>query len=70
MKIVQVPFKDYYHEESPKSQIYLHHTAGTGIGDNVYKWWGSINHGWPLALSLIVTEQLSKALAPNIGLII
>jgi N-acetylmuramoyl-L-alanine amidase len=41
MKIVQVPFKDYYHEESPKSQIYLHHTAGTGIGDNVYKWWGS-----------------------------
>jgi N-acetyl-anhydromuramyl-L-alanine amidase AmpD len=41
MKIVQVPFKDYYHEESPKTQIYLHHTAGTGIGDNVYKWWGS-----------------------------
>jgi N-acetyl-anhydromuramyl-L-alanine amidase AmpD len=41
MKIVQVPFKDYYHEEAPKTQIYLHHTAGTGIGDNVYKWWGS-----------------------------
>jgi N-acetyl-anhydromuramyl-L-alanine amidase AmpD len=41
MKIVQVPFKDYYHEEGPKSQIYLHHTAGTGKGDDVYRWWGS-----------------------------
>jgi len=41
MKIIQVPFKDYYHEESGKSQIYLHHTAGTGKGDDVYRWWGS-----------------------------
>jgi N-acetyl-anhydromuramyl-L-alanine amidase AmpD len=41
MKIIQVPFKDYYHEEGPKSQIYLHHTAGTGKGDDVYRWWGS-----------------------------
>ena len=41
MKIIQVPFKDYYHEETPKKQIYLHHTAGTGKGDDVYKWWGS-----------------------------
>ena len=40
MKLVQVPFKDYYHQESHKSQIYLHHTAGTGKGDDVYKWWG------------------------------
>ena len=41
MNIVQVPFKDYYREEIPKKQIYLHHTAGTGEGQDIYRWWGS-----------------------------
>jgi hypothetical protein len=50
MKIVQVPFKDYYHEESPKSQIYLHHTAGTGIGITFINGGAATNHGLPLAL--------------------
>ena len=40
MNIKQVPFKDFYREESVKKQIYLHHTAGTGSGDNVFSWWG------------------------------
>ena len=40
-KIIQVPFNDYYREVTNKSQIYLHHTAGTGEGDDVYRWWGS-----------------------------
>lgn len=40
MKITQVPFNDYYKEATNKTQIYLHHTAGTGTGDNVFSWWG------------------------------
>lgn len=40
-KIVQIPFNDYYREVTNKTQIYLHHTAGTGKGDDVYRWWGS-----------------------------
>jgi len=30
MKIKQIAFNGYYKEECPKSQIYLHHTAGNG----------------------------------------
>jgi N-acetyl-anhydromuramyl-L-alanine amidase AmpD len=41
MKIVQIPFSDYIAEEHPKTQIYIHHTAGTGNGDQVYKWWAA-----------------------------
>jgi hypothetical protein len=67
MKIVQVPFKDYYHEESPKSQIYLHHTAELDKAITCTNGGVQINHGWQLALLLIVTEQLSKGSAQSIG---
>jgi N-acetyl-anhydromuramyl-L-alanine amidase AmpD len=40
MKITQIPFNDYYKEATTKTQIYLHHTAGTGKGDDVFGWWG------------------------------
>jgi hypothetical protein len=70
MKIVQVPFKDYYHEESPKTQIYLHHTAGTGIGDNVYKWWGSDK---PRVATCVIIDRdgtIKQGFSSNIGLTI
>lgn len=41
MNIKQVAFKDYYRQAFPKTQVYLHHTAGTGQGQDVYRWWGS-----------------------------
>ena len=41
MKLKQVKFNDYYRQVFPKSQVYLHHTAGTGQGQDVYRWWGS-----------------------------
>jgi N-acetyl-anhydromuramyl-L-alanine amidase AmpD len=39
MKIKQVLFKDFYREVTNKNQIYLHHTAGTGIPENVFHNW-------------------------------
>ena len=39
MKLKQIIFNDYYKEVAPKKQVYLHHTAGTGKGDNVFAIW-------------------------------
>jgi N-acetyl-anhydromuramyl-L-alanine amidase AmpD len=39
MKINQVEFSNYRREETPKSQIYLHHTAGGGKGEDVFRIW-------------------------------
>jgi N-acetyl-anhydromuramyl-L-alanine amidase AmpD len=39
MKIKQVVFSDFYREATNKNQIYLHHTAGTGIAENVFGNW-------------------------------
>jgi N-acetyl-anhydromuramyl-L-alanine amidase AmpD len=39
MNIKQVAFSDYYKEITAKKQIYLHHTAGTGIAENVFGNW-------------------------------
>ena len=41
MNLKQVKFSDYYRQVFPKTQVYLHHTAGTGQGQDVYRWWGS-----------------------------
>ena len=40
-KIKQVRLKDnqFFKEESPKTQIYLHHTAGNGNAEGVSKYW-------------------------------
>lgn len=41
MNLIQTPFSEsqYIKEEHPKSQIYLHHTAGNSDGVNVFKHW-------------------------------
>lgn len=41
LNLVQTPFslKQYFQEEHPKKQIYLHHTAGNGNALQVFKDW-------------------------------
>jgi N-acetyl-anhydromuramyl-L-alanine amidase AmpD len=39
MNLKQVPFSNYKNEVSEKKQIYLHHTAGGGQGENVFRYW-------------------------------
>lgn len=41
MKTTLIPFSGYYREEHPKSQIYLHHTAGGPDAKGVYNYWNS-----------------------------
>jgi hypothetical protein len=43
MNIIQVdfPFNQYIREEHPKSQVYLHHTAGGPNGVGTFGWWAS-----------------------------
>lgn len=43
MNIIQVdfPVSQYIREEHPKTQIYLHHTAGNSSGVNVFQFWAS-----------------------------
>lgn len=43
MNIIQVDFPktQYLQEETPKKQIYLHHTAGRANGVNTFKYWAS-----------------------------
>lgn len=38
-KIIQ--FNNFKNESTPKSQIYLHHTAGGPSGEQVFQWWQS-----------------------------
>lgn len=41
--LIKVPFSDtqYFKEENPKTQIYLHHTAGNGSAINTAKYWNT-----------------------------
>lgn len=39
MEIKQIPFNNYKREETTKTQIYLHHTAGGGTGEDVFRTW-------------------------------
>lgn len=39
IKQVEFPTNQYIREEHPKTQIYLHHTAGNPNGENVFKHW-------------------------------
>jgi len=40
-KNVNYPESQYFQEEHPKVQIYLHHTAGGPSGEQVYSYWAS-----------------------------
>lgn len=43
MNIIQIdfPFNQYIAEEHPKTQVYLHHTAGNASGVGTFAWWSS-----------------------------
>lgn len=41
IKQVEFPQSQYMREEFSKLQIYLHHTAGSGSGENVFKFWST-----------------------------
>jgi N-acetyl-anhydromuramyl-L-alanine amidase AmpD len=43
MNLIQTDFpsSQYFAEETPKKQIYLHHTAGNSNAINTFKWWAS-----------------------------
>ena len=43
MNIIQVDFSfnQYFKEEHPKTQVYLHHTAGNPNGVGTFAWWSS-----------------------------
>lgn len=43
MNIKQVDFAaaNYFKQETPKKQIYLHHTAGNGNAEGVFRYWAS-----------------------------
>ena len=69
----QVKFNGYYKEESPKSQIYLHHTAGGGDGVATFKFWDAnpVNIATCIAISRtgeIVQGFSSKHWAFHLGL--
>jgi len=38
---IDFPATAYSQEEHPKTQVYLHHTAGNADGEGVFKWWAS-----------------------------
>jgi hypothetical protein len=43
MNIIQVkfPLSQYFQEEHPKTQVFLHHTAGNPNGVGTFGWWSS-----------------------------
>jgi hypothetical protein len=43
MKIKHVEFSpaNYFNQETPKKQIYLHHTAGGDNAESVFQWWSN-----------------------------
>jgi N-acetyl-anhydromuramyl-L-alanine amidase AmpD len=45
----------YFHEDSAKTQIYLHHTAGNGNPVAVSKWWNS--NGDRIATAFVIGEK-------------
>jgi hypothetical protein len=45
----------YFHEESEKKQIYLHHTAGNGNPVAVSRWWNS--NGDRIATAFVIGER-------------
>lgn len=73
MKIKQIAFNGYYKEECPKSQIYLHHTAGNGDAVSTFKFWASdpVNVATCVSISndgTIVQGYDSKYWAYHLGL--
>ena len=55
MNIKQVEFTNYKNEVTPKSQIYLHHTAGGPSADNVFKFWQA--DATPVATCVAISQN-------------
>jgi hypothetical protein len=69
----QVKFNGYYKEECPKSQIYLHHTAGGGDGVATFKFWDADVTNIATAIAISRTGEIvqgfsSKHWAYHLGL--
>lgn len=43
LKLIDFPETQYIREEHPKSQIYLHHTAGNASGELTFRYWANNN---------------------------
>ena len=39
IKHVSFPPKNYFNEDTPKKQVYLHHTAGNDDAEAVFRYW-------------------------------
>lgn len=55
MNIKQVEFTNYKNEVTPKSQIYLHHTAGGPNAENVFRFWQS--DATPVATCIVIGQD-------------
>jgi hypothetical protein len=58
MNIKQITFSEgqYFQEEYPKKQIYLHHTAGNADGEGTFRYWGNNNER--VATCVAITGKL------------
>jgi len=45
IRMVDFPSDEWFKEESNKTQIYLHHTAGRGDGEKTFKYWDKDRQG-------------------------
>jgi len=54
--IKQYPFNDYYKEETKKTQIYLHHTAGSPSAPATWNWW-AIDQQGPIATCVVIAGK-------------
>ena len=73
LKLKQVPFKDFFREETTKNQIYLHHTAGGPSGESVFSYWDQTKEKVATCVAIskdgtIVQGFSSKCWAYHLGL--
>lgn len=56
---IEFPITQYFAEENPKSQIYLHHTAGNASGIGVSKWW--LSNTDKIATAFVITGNVKNS---------
>ena len=55
LRQISFPKGQYFEEVVPKTQIYLHHTAGAPNADQVWQWW--ITDTTPIATCVVVDDS-------------
>jgi len=55
LRQISFPKGQYFEEVIPKTQIYLHHTAGAPNADQVWQWW--ITDTTPIATCVVVDDS-------------